>query len=336
VKQNKHLEEIMTGRRLAAAAVLALLTLPMLDSGIAQSQSYPTKSVRLILPFGSGGSVDVLSRMLGEQLSKRWGQTVVYDNRPGAGGNLAADLAAKSSPDGHTLFVIAAAFTVNATLYKNLPFDPRKDFAPVAMIGATQNVLSVNVNVPAKTVADLTALAKAKPGEINYSSTGVGTSGHMTMELYKSLAGVNLTHVPYKNFGQATTELMGGFVKVAMPSIPGSLGHLRAGRLRPLAVTGAKRSSALPDIPTMAEAGVKGYEATTWYAVLAPAGTPKEVIAKINGDIAEVLKDPALHAQIAKRGIEPETMTPDELGNFMNAEIEKWAKVIKAASIKMD
>jgi len=326
----------MTGRHISLAATLALLALPIFGNGTVQSQSYPNKPVRLILPFGAGGSVDVLSRMLGEQLSKRWGQTVVYDNRPGAGGNLAADLAAKSAPDGYTLFVIAAAFTVNATLYKNLPFNPRKDFAPVAMIGATQNVLSVNVNVPAKTVAELTALAKAKPGEINYSSTGVGTSGHMTMELYKTLANVNLTHVPYKNFGQAMTELMGGFVKVATPSIPGSLGHFRAGRLRPLAVTGAKRSPALPDIPTMAEAGVKGYEATTWYAVLAPAGMPTEIIAKLNGDIAQVLKDPTVHAQITKRGIEPEVMTPRELGAFMNAEIEKWAKVIKAANIKVE
>jgi tripartite-type tricarboxylate transporter receptor subunit TctC len=204
------------------------------------------------------------------------------------------------------------------------------------MIGATQNVLSVSPSLPAKTVAELTALAKAKPGEINYSSTGVGTSGHMTMELYKTLADVNLTHVPYKNFGQAMTELMGGFVKVATPSIPGSLGHFRAGRLRPLAVTGAKRSPALPDIPTMQEAGVKGYDATTWYAVLAPAGVPQEIIAKLNSDIAEVLKDPAVRAQIIKRGIEPETMTPQQLRTFMNAEIEKWAKVIKAADIKVE
>jgi tripartite-type tricarboxylate transporter receptor subunit TctC len=326
----------MTRRQLSLAAALALLALPIAGNGLAQAQSYPDKPVRMILPFGAGGSVDVLSRMLGEQLSKRWGQTVVYDNRPGAGGNLAAELAAKSTPDGYTLFVIAAAYTVNATLYKNLPFDPKKDLVPVAMIGATQNVLSVSPSLPAKTVAELTALAKAKPGEINYSSTGVGTSGHMTMELYKTLADVNLTHVPYKNFGQAMTELMGGFVKVATPSIPGSLGHFRAGRLRPLAVTGAKRSPALPDIPTMQEAGVKGYDATTWYAVLAPAGVPQEIIAKLNSDIAEVLKDPAVRAQIIKRGIEPETMTPQQLRTFMNAEIEKWAKVIKAADIKVE
>ena len=326
----------MMGRRIALAAMLAALATSTLSGLAAQAQSYPNRSVRMILPFGAGGSVDVLSRMLGEQLSKRWGQTVVFDNRPGAGGNLAAELAAKSAPDGYTLFVIAAAFTVNATLYKNLPFDPRKDFAPVAMIGATQNVLSVNVSLPAKSVAELTALAKAQPGAINYSSTGLGTSGHMTMELYKTLANVNLTHVPYRNFGQAMTELMGGFVKVATPSIPGSLGHFRAGRLRPLAVTGAKRSPALPDIPTMAEAGVKGYDATTWYAVLAPAGVPAEIIAKINGDIAQALKDPALHAQISKRGIEPEVMTPEALRTFMDSEIEKWAKVIKAADIKVE
>lgn len=327
---------MMIPRRRSLAAMLALLVLPILGSGIAQSQTYPNKPVRMILPFGSGGSVDVLSRMLGEQLSKRWGQTVVFDNRPGAGGNLAADLAAKSAPDGYTLFVIAAAFTVNATLYKNLPFDARKDFAPVAMIGATQNVLSVNVSVPAKTVAELTALAKAQPGAIHYSSTGIGTSGHMTMELYKTLANVNLTHVPYKNFGQAMTELMGGFVKVATPSIPGSLGHFRAGRLRPLAVTGAKRSSALPNVPTMAESGVAGYDATTWYAVLAPAGVPQDIVAKINADIAQLLDDPDMKVELDRRGIEPIVMTPQALASYINSEIAKWAEVVKAANIKVE
>jgi tripartite-type tricarboxylate transporter receptor subunit TctC len=321
--------------RRIALIPLMLLTLGLFGAA-AEAQSYPNRTVRLIVPFGAGGSVDVLSRMLGEHLSKRWGQTVVIDNRPGAAGNLAAEMAAKSAPDGYTLLVIAAAFTVNTTLYKNLPFDARKDFTPVAMIGATQNVLAVNLGLPVKSVAELTALAKSKPGEINYSSTGVGTSGHMTIELYKTLAGINLAHVPYRNVGQSMAELIGGFVKVAMPSIPGALGHLGAGKLRALAVTGSARSPALPNVPTMAESGVAGYAASTWYAVLAPAGVPQETVVKINGDIAQILNDPATKAQLGKRGIEPIVMTPKDLGSYMNKEIEKWAEVIKAANIKVE
>ena len=313
-------------------AVLAILGL----SGPAVAQSYPAQPVRLIVPFAAGGSVDVLSRLVGDELSKRWSQQVVVDNRPGAAGNLAAELAAKSKPDGYTLFVTAAAFAVNATLYRNLRFDPRKDFVPVAMIGATQNVLVTNLDLPAKSVAELTALAKVKPGAINYSSTGVGTSGHLTVELYKTLAKIDLAHVPYKNIGQSMAELIGGYVKLAMPTIPGALGHIGAGKLRPLAVSGKARSSALPDVPTMAESGVTGYEASTWYAVLAPAGVPQEIVAKLNADLAQLLKDEAMKRELDRRGIEPIVMTPQELGRYIESEIVKWAEVVKAANIKVE
>jgi tripartite-type tricarboxylate transporter receptor subunit TctC len=320
-------------RRLALIpAVLAALGL----SGMAQAQSYPTQPVRVIIPFASGGSTDVLTRLVGEALGKRWSQQVIVDNRPGAAGNLAAELASRARPDGYTLFVTAAAFAVNATLYKNLPFDPRKDFVPVAMIGATQNVLVTNLDLPVKSIAELTILAKAKPGMINYSSTGVGTSGHLTVELYKTLAKIDLAHVPYRNIGQSMSELMGGYIKLAMPTIPGALGHINAGKLRPLAVSGKARSSALPNVPTMAESGVTGYEASTWYAVLAPAGMPQEIVGKINADIAELLSDPRMKAELDRRGIEPIMMTQQELARYIESEIVKWAEVVKAANIKVE
>ena len=318
------------------ALMPSILMMLSLFCAAAAAQSYPTHAVRLIVPFAAGGSVDVLSRLVGEELSKRWGQTVVVDNRPGAAGNLAAEIVARSKPDGYTLLVTAAAFAVNATLYQNLRFDPKKDFVPVAMIGATQNVLATNLDLPAKSVAELTALAKSKPGEISYSSTGIGTSGHLTVELYKTMAKINLAHVPYRNIGQAMAELIGGFVKLAMPTIPGALGHIGSGKLRALAVSGQARSPALPNVPTMVESGVPGYEASTWYAVLAPAGVPQDIVAKINTDIAQLLNDPGMKRELDRRGIEPIVMTPQALARYIDSEIAKWAEVVKAANIKVE
>jgi tripartite-type tricarboxylate transporter receptor subunit TctC len=319
-----------------SALIPSMLVALSLSAAVAQAQSYPTQPVRVIVPFASGGSTDVLTRLVGDALGKRWGQQVVVDNRPGAAGNLAAEIVSKAKPDGYTLFVTAAAFAVNATLYKNLPFDPRKDFVPVAMIGATQNVLVTNLDLPAKSVAELTALAKAKPGTINYSSTGVGTSGHLTIELYKTLAKIDLAHVPYRNIGQSMSELIGGYIKLAMPTIPGALGHINAGKLRPLAVSGKARSSALPNVPTMAESGVAGYEASTWYAVLAPAGVSPEIVTKVNADIAQLLNDEAMKRELDRRGIEPIVMTQQELAQYIESEIVKWAEVVKAANIKVE
>ena len=207
---------------------------------------------------------------------------------------------------------------------------------PVAMIGATQNVLVTNLDLPVKSIAELTILAKAKPGTINYSSTGVGTSGHLTVELYKALAKIDLAHVPYRNIGQSMSELMGGYIKLAMPTIPGALGHINAGKLRPLAVSGKDRSSALPNVPTMAESGVTGYEASTWYAVLAPAGVPQEIVTKVNADIAQLLNDEAMKRELDRRGIEPIVMTQQELAQYIESEIVKWAEVVKAANIKVE
>jgi tripartite-type tricarboxylate transporter receptor subunit TctC len=321
-------------RRLALIpCILAVLGLV---AGTAAAQTYPTQPVRLVVPFAPGGSVDVLSRILGDQLSKRWSQPVVVENRPGAAGNLAAEHVSRAKPDGHTLLVVATAFTVNATLYKNLRFDPRKDFVPAAMIGATQNVLVVNQAVPARSVAELIQLAKAKPGAINYSSTGVGTSGHLTIELFRTMANIDLMHVPYRAIGQSMTDLIAGVVSLAMPTIPGALGHINAGNLRPLAVSGKTRSPALPDVPTMAESGLPKYDASTWYAILAPAGVPQEILIRLNAYVAQVLKDPEMKVQLDRHGIEPNIMTPKELARYIDSEIDKWADVIKAANIKIE
>ncbi len=304
--------------------------------GAARPQTYPTQPIKLIVPFGAGGSLDVLARLLGDEVSRSLGQSIVIDNRPGAAGNLAAETVAKAEPDGYTLLVVSAAFAVNATLYRNLRFDPRKDFAPIAILGATQNVLVANTQFPAHTLGDLIARAKKEPGKIDFASTGVGTSGHLTVELLKIKAGINLTHVPYRSISQQMTDLIAGVVPLAMPTIPGALGHIGTGRLRPLAVSGARRSPALPAVPTVVETGVAGYNATTWYALLGPAGMPRAAIERLNSEFRRSIAEPAVAAKLAKLGIEPMLMRPAELSAYIGAEIEKWGAVVKAANIRAD
>jgi tripartite-type tricarboxylate transporter receptor subunit TctC len=300
------------------------------------AQTYPAQPVKLIVPFGAGGSLDVLARLLGDELTRSLGQTIVIDNRPGAAGNLAAEVVAKAEPDGHTLLVVSAAFAVNATLYNNLRFDPRKDFAPIAMLGATQNVLVANTQFPARTLRELIARAKAEPDKTNYASTGVGTSGHLTVEFLKIKTGIALTHVPYRSISQQMTDLIGGVVPLAMPTIPGALGHIETGKLRALAVSGAQRSAALPAIPTVAEAGVPGYDATTWYALLGPAAMPRPAIERLSAEVRRSLADPVVLAKLAKLGIEPMIMSPAELASYIAAEIDKWGSVVRAANIKAE
>jgi tripartite-type tricarboxylate transporter receptor subunit TctC len=302
----------------------------------AHAQTYPTQPIKLIVPFGAGGSLDVLARLLGDELTRSLGQTIVIDNRPGAAGNLAAEVVAKAEPDGHTLLVVSAAFAVNATLYNNLRFDPRKDFAPIAMLGATQNVLVANTQFPPRTLGELIAQAKREPDKTNYASTGVGTSGHLTVEFLKIKAGIALTHVPYRSISQQMTDLIGGVVPLAMPTIPGALGHIETGKLQALAVSGAQRSAALPAVPTVAEAGVAGYDATTWYALLGPAAMPRQAIERLSAEVRRSLADPAVLAKLAKLGIEPMIMSPAELSTYITAEIDKWGGVVKAANIKAE
>lgn len=302
---------------------------------VAQAQSYPTQPLKLMVPFGAGGSLDVLARLVGEQLSRNLGQPVIIENRTGAAGNLAAEAVARADPDGHTLLTVATAFAVNASLYGNLRFDPRKDFVPVAMFGSTQNILVATPQFPSRTLRELIAQAKSQPGKIDYASVGVGTSGHLTVELLKTMAGIDLGHVPYRSASQEIADLVSGVVPLAMPTIPGVTGHIESGQLRALAVSGARRSANLPAVPTMAEAGVPGYEATTWYALLAPAGVRSDVVTRLNMEIGRILADPAVLEKLGKQGIEPMTMSPPQLADYMTSEIDKWSAVVKAANIKV-
>jgi tripartite-type tricarboxylate transporter receptor subunit TctC len=300
------------------------------------AQTYPAQPLKIVVPFGAGGSLDVLSRLLGEQLSRNLGQPVIIENRTGAGGNLAAESVARADADGYTLLTVATAFAANASLFASLRFDPRKDFTPVAMLGATQNVLAANPQFPARTVAELMARAKSQPGKIDYSSVGVGTSGHLTMELFKTMAGADLTHVPYRTASQQITDLISGVVPLAMPTIPGVHGHIQTGKLRALAVSGKRRSSGLPAVPTMAEAGVPGYDANTWYALLGPSGMRSDIVARLNTEIGRILADATVIEKLDKQGIEPMVMSPSELSAYIASEIEKWGAVVKAANIKSE
>ncbi len=302
----------------------------------AQAQNYPARPVRLIVSFAPGGSVDLVARMLGQKLSKAWGQQVVVDNRPGAGGNVSAEIAAQSPPDGYTLYISSASVVVNPSLYRKVGYDPVRDFAPVTLLATVQNVLVANMAFPARTVKDLVALARKAPGKVLYASTGSGSSGHLAMELLKTMAGIDLVHVPYKVIGQATTDLVSGQVALWFPSLPGALPHIRGERMRALAVTAARRSPALPDIPTVAEAGVPGYEATTWYPVLAPGGTPQAIVGQLNSRIVAIVKAPDFHERLTTQGFEPVGSTPAELAKHMRSESVKWAKVVKDAGVHVD
>jgi tripartite-type tricarboxylate transporter receptor subunit TctC len=298
--------------------------------------AYPARPIRLIVSFAPGGSVDVVARLVGNKLSEAWGQQVVIDNRPGAGGNLSAEIAARAAPDGYTLYMCSASLVVNPSLYRKVGYDPVRDFAPVTLLASVQGVLVVNPSVPAKSVSDFIALAKKSPGRINYASTGSGTSGHLAMELFKTMAGIDLVHVPYKAAGQAQVDLIAGQVSAWIPTIPGALPFIKAGKMSALGVSGAKRSPALPDTPTIAEAGLRGYEASTRYPVLAPAGTPQAIVARANRQLAAIVTSRDLADQLLQSGVEPIGSTPDELAVHIRSELPKWAKLIKAAGLRLD
>ena len=290
----------------------------------------------MVAAFAPGGSVDVVARLLAQKLTESWGQQVVVDNRPGAGGNVSAEIVARAPNDGHTIYICSASFVVNPSLYAKTPYDPVRDFAPVSLVSRVQNVLVAHPGLPARSVKELVALAKAKPGQIHYASTGSGTSGHLVMELFKSMTGIDLVHVPYKVIGQAQADLMGGQVSLWFPTAPGALPHIQAGRMRALAVAGAKRSLSFPELPTVSEAGVPGFEASTWYALLAPANTPRNIVAKVNGDVARILKQPEVHGRLTAMAIEIVGGSPEELARHIRSEIPKWARVVKQSGARVD
>ena len=299
----------------------------------AAAQDYPTKPLRLIIPFPPGGSNDVVGRIVATQLGERLGKQVVVDNRGGAGGVLGTEVAANAPPDGYTLLVISLAHTVNPGLYK-LRYDPIKSFVPVAMIGSGANVLSVHPSVPVNSVQELIALAKQKPGELNYASAGPGSFQHMGSELFKLMANVNIVHVPFKGGGPAMIDVVGGHSQVLFSSLVQTMPHIRSGKLRALGTGGAKRSAILPDVPTIAEAGVPGYEMANWWGIVAPAGTPQAIVDRLAKEIAVVLSSPETQKQFSTEGAEVVQKTPAEFGQFIEAELTKWQRVVKEANIK--
>jgi len=315
-----------------AALIIAMCA--MLASGAAQSQNYPSKPIRFIVPFPPGGGNDIVGRIVAQKLAEGFGLSVVVDNRGGAGGTVGTEMAAKAPADGHTMLVNNISLAVNATLFPKLPYDTLKDLAPVTLVGRQPNIVVVNPSVPARSVRELLALAQAKPGQINYGSGGVGTASHLATELLKLMAKVDMVHVPYKGLGPALTDLMGGQIQLIISTLASALPQVRAGKLRALAVTTAKRSAFFPEIPSMDEAGVRGYEFSTWYGLLVPARTPRSIVDRLNQEMARVLGSAAVNDQFASQGLEAAHTSPQEFGVYLKSEVEKWAKVLKASGAK--
>lgn len=318
---------------LRAAPWVALLAVL---SGAALAQGFPQRPVRVVVPFSAGGAVDVPARILAQKLAERWSQGVVVDNRPGAGSTIGAGEVARAPADGHTILVTSNTHVISGSLYDRLPYDPLRDFAPVMEVGHAPNVLVVHPSLPAASVAELVALAKAKPGAIDYASSGNGSSQHLFGALMFSMTGVRLNHVPYKGSGQATNDLLAGRVPVSFPGINNVLPHIKAGKLRALAVTSARRSPELPEVPTIAEAGVAGYEATLWLAMLVPAATPREAIARIQADTLKALAHADVKQGFARTGTEIEPRTAEQLAERLRTETARWAQLIKEAGAKID
>ena len=328
-----------TTRRFALGSIASAVVLGagLLGGTSALAQANPTKPVTIIVPFAAGGTTDILARIIGQALTAELGQSVVVDNRAGAGGNIGGQAAAKATPDGHTLFMgTVGTHAINASLYKKMPFDPVKDFAPLTRVANVPNLLVANPAQPYKSVKDLIAYAKANPGKVNFGSSGNGSSIHLSGELFKSLAKVDMQHVPYKGSAPAVTDLLGNQIGIMFDNMPSAIQHVRSGKLVPLAVTTAKRSPELPNVPTIAEAGVPGYEATSWFGMFAPAGTPAPVLAKLNAAIVKVLAQPDVKKKINEQGAEVYSETPEQFAAFIQAESVKWGKVVKESGASLD
>jgi tripartite-type tricarboxylate transporter receptor subunit TctC len=316
-----------------AAASLAALGVLAATSGAAPAQTYPVKPVRIINPFSPGGSLDLVARMLARTMTAELGQQVIVENRPGAGGTIGVELVSKSPPDGYTLLMVQSSITINPTLQPKIPYDPIRDFAPISKVSDYMFFLVVHPSLPARSVKQLIALAKSKPGQINYASVGVGSGTHLASELFNYMGGVKMIHIPYKGTGQALPDLIGGQVAVMFGSTS-FVPYVRAGKLIALGVTGAKRSAALPDVPTIAEAAIPGFEVTAWNALFAPAGTPAPIIKRLNALVKQGLAHPESKATMDAQGLDATPSTPEELALLVKTELVKWAKVINAAGMK--
>jgi len=319
-------------RRIAAALLIAAAF-----SGGATAQAWPEKPVRFVVGFTPGGPSDILARALGQKLAELWAQQVVIENRPGAGGNIAAELVAKSAPDGHTwLLGNNSILATNQSLYAKLGYDPVKDFAPVALVAIQPNILVVNPNVAASSVKELIALAKAKPGELNYASSGSGAAAHLAGELFKAMTGVDMVHVPYKGAQPALTDVIAGQAQLMFATSASVIPYIRAGRLRALAVTTAQRSASVPELPTVSEAGVPGFEAITWHGVVVPAATPRPLVERLNADIVKLLRMRDLRERLESLGAEVAPGTPQDFADYIAREIPKWAKVVKDSGARAE
>lgn len=314
---------------LALTAVLSLLA-PVSSS----AQAYPTKPVRVIIPFAAGGPADFMLRLVGPKLSEAWGQPVILDNRGGANQMLGSELAARSQPDGYTLLVTTGGSAINVSLYPKMPYDTLKDFAPISLIATGPNLAVIHPAVPARNLAEFITYARSKPGQLVYASAGAGAPSHLAVELFSTMAKIQMVHVPYKGMAPGMTDLLGGQVQLAFPTISAGITHARAGRLRALGVTTAKRSPAAPDVPTIAEAALPGFEASNWYGMVAPARTPPAIIRKVHDDIARALATPDVRERMLNQGMDPTTNAPEEFSAYIRSEIAKWAKVVKASGAK--
>ena len=300
----------------------------------ALAQSWPSRPVKIVVPFGPGGPADIYARILGNELSGVFSQQFVIENKAGAGGTIGADIVAKAAPDGYTLLMMSNTLTTNETLLANKPYALLRDLVPVAPVNSSDLVMVVSPSVPAKTLREFIALAKAEPGKLAYASAGPGTPYHLAGELFKTMTGTDLLHVPHKNSGEARNDVMGGHVQMMFDAVTAMKSIIDAGQVRALATTGLTRSAVLPDVPTLNEAGVPGYEATIWLGIMAPKGTPKEIVDRLNAEIAKIIAKPAVREAWAKQGAAPMTMTPPEFGTFLKGDIDKWAKVIDKAGLK--
>ena len=305
-------------------------------AGICTAQSYPYKPIRFLVGFPPGGTSDILARTIGQKLAESFGQQVVIENRPGAGGNIGAEAAAKSAPDGYTIFMSTTSQAISVSLYSKLNYDLVRDFAPIIQAVNYTNLLVVHPSLPVRSVKELIALAKARPGELNYGTAGNGTPPHMTGELFNSFTGVKLQHVPYRGGAPAIADLLGGQITIMFDNVPPLLPHVQAGNMRPLAVTSLKRISVLRDVPTLDEAGLRGFDSVAWNGVLAPAGTPKEVIARLNTEIVRILNLPDVRERLSSQGADPVGGTPEQFAALIRGEIQKWAKVIRESGAKVD
>jgi tripartite-type tricarboxylate transporter receptor subunit TctC len=326
-------QNVSLRRLLAACGILVAVVVAF----PVNAETFPSKTVKLVVPFPAGGPLDATGRTIGQKLTEAWGQSVIVENKPGAGGNIGAEYVAKSAPDGYTVVMGAlSTHAVNPSLYPKMPFDAQKDFAPITLVAVTPNVLVVNPSLPVHSVKELIAYAKANPGKLSFGSGSIGSAGHLAGELFKVDAGVDMVHVPYKGAAPAMQGLLAGDTQLMFDNLASAMSQVKGGKLRALAVTTAERSKLVPELPTMAEAGVPGFDISTWYGLLAPAGTPPDVIAKWNADVTKILSAPEMRERLAAQGAEAAPDSPADFAKFIASELVKYAKIVKASGAKVD